>query len=112
MERAVFIVCRPEVARGFELAGIVALEAPTPEERAARVARLIDEPEGEEAGLILVDDDAYALFPSELRAELARRALPMVVPIPSPSWGGATGAAEAYVAEVLGRAAGYRVRLR
>ncbi|MBI2393648.1 MAG: V-type ATP synthase subunit F [Deltaproteobacteria bacterium] len=111
MDRAVSIVCRPEVARGFALAGLAATAVTTPERGAAEVAGIIGNKDSN-VGLVLVDEDVYAALSPELQAELRRRALPIVVPIPGPTWVPQVGAAEAYVAEVLGRAVGYRVRLR
>lgn len=111
MDCAVAIVCRPEIARGFALAGLAATPVSTPEQGAQEVAGMVGSKDSA-VGLILVDEDVYAALSPELQAELRRRALPIVVPIPGPTWVPQVGAAEAYVAEVLGRAVGYRVRLR
>jgi len=110
-ERAVVVVCRPELAHGFALAGVAAHAAATPDDGAARVRALLAE-RRDQLGLILVDEAIHAAFTDELRSEIARHALPIVIPFAGPTWTAETAAAEAYVAELLGRAVGYRVRLR
>ena len=49
--------------------------------------------------------------PEEGGRRLAREPLPLVVPFPGPAWGPPREGAEAYIAELLRRAIGYRVRL-
>lgn len=105
MKGTVRVVCGPAPAAGFALAGLVAVEVDGPTRAAEAVLTLAGDPE---VGLVLVQDD---LAP-DLRA-LERRvgkAIPALVPFPAPG-PGAEGAAAAYVAEILRRAVGYRVRL-
>ncbi len=98
-------ICRPELAAGFGLAGIHCIEATGPEQAADRLRELRARPD---VGLVFVQDD---LLETD-RQPTSRRALPMVVPVPGPRPGEAGGAAEEYVAEILRRAIGYRVRLQ
>ena len=53
----------------------------------------------------------YDALPDDVRLELGRRPLPMVVPFPGPQWGGRREA-EAYIVELLRQVIGYRVRLK
>ncbi|MBX6363837.1 MAG: hypothetical protein IRZ00_08215 [Gemmatimonadetes bacterium] len=101
-------VCSPEVAVGFELAGIRAERAATPAEGAARVRRALEEPG---LGVLLVEERLFDALTAEDRRELGRRPLPLVVPFPSPAWGAASSP-EARIVEILRQAIGYRVRLR
>lgn len=109
MGYGVRVVCRPEVAAGFALAGLSTVEAGTPEEGAGRILALTAQPE---IGVILVQDTFYEALPDEIQKELGRRVLPMVVPFPGPAWGESAEGAEAHIVEILRQAIGYRVRLR
>jgi vacuolar-type H+-ATPase subunit F/Vma7 len=109
MGSAVRVVCRPEVAAGFALAGLRPVEAATPEAGAAALRDLLAQPE---VGAVLVEQSYYDALPEELRRQLGRRPLPLVVPFPSPAWAPSAAAAEAYVIELLRQVIGYRVRLR
>jgi vacuolar-type H+-ATPase subunit F/Vma7 len=109
MTRGVRIVCGPDVSPGLALAGLAAVPADDPVAAALRITRLLDEPD---VGVILVDERLYEALPDELRSRFARNPLPLVVPFPGPVWVSRREGAEAYVAELLRRAIGYRVRLR
>lgn len=109
MAYAVRVVCRPELAEGFHLAGVPSEAVRTPSEGVARILELADRAD---LGVLLVEEDLYdALTDSEKRA-LERRPVPMIVPFPGPSWEAEPARAEAYVIEILRRAIGYSVRLR
>lgn len=108
MAYALRAVCSPQVAVGFELAGIRVERAATPVEGAERVRRALEEPG---LGVLLVEERLFDALSAEDRRELGRRPLPMVVPFPSPAWGAAT-APESQIVEILRQAIGYRVRLR
>ncbi|MDP1825453.1 MAG: V-type ATP synthase subunit F [Archangium sp.] len=102
------VVCRPQLAPGFELAGVtvdVALDGPG---AAEVLRRLAAEPKN---GIVLVDDVLHRALPDELRARLERQPRPLVTPFPAPAWDEAAEA-EAYVLEILRQAIGYRVRPR
>jgi vacuolar-type H+-ATPase subunit F/Vma7 len=102
------VVCRPASREGFALAGVRALPAGDARECARLLARLVEEPE---PGVLLVEDDLYRALPDELREQLERRAVPVVVPFPGPQREEAPPA-EVELVEMLRRAIGYRVRLR
>ena len=108
MSYGVRVLCRPAVAAGFRLAGLEPAEADTLSEGARRLRSMLDEAA---SGVILVEDDIHAALPDPIRRELSRRALPMVVPFPGPTWVAPPEGPEAFIAELLRQAIGYRVRL-
>ena len=108
MSYGVRVLCRPAVAAGFRLAGVAPTEAADPVEGARLLRTMLDQAGH---GVILVEDEIYAAVPDTTRREIARRPLPMVVPIPGPTWAPAAQGPEAYIAELLRQAIGYRVRL-
>jgi vacuolar-type H+-ATPase subunit F/Vma7 len=100
----VHVICRPELAPGFLLAGIVPIEADDQDEVEAQ---LTSAKGSETVGVILVQEDLLREGGERSRAA----ALPMVVPFPGPKTLEAMESPAAYVAEILRRAIGYRVRL-
>jgi vacuolar-type H+-ATPase subunit F/Vma7 len=109
MGYGVRVVCRPEVAAGFALAGLPTVEAGSPEEGASRIIALTSQPD---IGVILAEDRFYEALSDDVQKDLGRRALPMVVPFPGPAWDERAEGAEAHIVEILRQAIGYRVRLR
>jgi vacuolar-type H+-ATPase subunit F/Vma7 len=107
MELTVHVLCGPEVAAGFELAGLVVDQA---DETTVgeTMRRLASDPA---TGIVLVEQRLRRALPEDLMARLDRQATPLVVPFPSPSWGGPS-VEEEYVMEILRQAVGYRVRSR
>jgi vacuolar-type H+-ATPase subunit F/Vma7 len=102
------VVCRPAVAAGFRLAGVRPNAVPDVSEGVRRVAGLLDDPT---VGVLLVEEDVHAALPDTLRRAVARQPVPMIVPFPLPRWIEAPAPPEAFIAELLRRAIGYRVRL-
>jgi vacuolar-type H+-ATPase subunit F/Vma7 len=102
------VICRPAIAAGFRLAGLRPEIASDPTDGARRLAAMLDE---DDAGVILAEEDFHAALPETERRALARRPLPIVVPFPLPRWAPAAAAPETFIAELLRRAVGYRVRL-
>ena len=100
---AVHVICRPELAPGFLLAGVVPIEADEPEDVEAQ---LKSAKASDSVGVILVQDDLLGEG-----AGTGAAALPMIVPFPGPRSIEAMESPAAYVAEILRRAIGYRVRL-
>lgn len=103
------VICRPEVASGFALAGLPTVEAGSREEGAARLLALAAHPE---IGVILIEDRFYEGLPEDARRAIGRRPLPMIVPFAGPAWAESAVAAENYIVEILRQAIGYSVRLR
>jgi vacuolar-type H+-ATPase subunit F/Vma7 len=102
------VLCRPAIAAGFRLAGLEPDEAPDSGAGARRLLALLDDAS---AAVLLVEEDFYAALPEPDRRSLARRPLPLVVPFPTPSWAPPAEGPEAFIAELLRQAIGYRVRL-
>ena len=103
------VVCRPEIATGFALAGLRPVEFASDDEGRDRLQELLAETG---VGVVLVEAGLYDRLPDEMRRQFGRRPLPMIVPFPEPTWVEKPDAAEAYIVELLRRVIGYRVRLR
>jgi len=101
------VVCRPELAAGFELAGVRVHPAGEAEAPGA-VARVAGDPS---VGVVFVEERLHRALPPEMRRRLDVQASPLVVEFPSPTWEGPS-AAEQYVLDLLQQAIGYRVRPR
>jgi vacuolar-type H+-ATPase subunit F/Vma7 len=108
MKDRIRVLCRPAVAAGFRLAGFEPLMAEDAADGARHLAALIDDPD---AGVVLVQEDFYAALSAVARRGLARRSLPLVVPFPAPTRTPVAQGADAFIAELLRQAIGYRVRL-
>lgn len=108
MSWRVEVLCRPALAAGFQLSGLKPRTAGTPGEAARVIHELLARPE---AGILLVEDGLFEALPGEFRRELARRALPLIVPFPGPRWAEVAEGMDRYIAELLRQAIGYRVRL-
>ena len=106
MELKVRVLCRPEAAPGFALAGLRVDAAHDAAGAAALLKRLADE---RGVGVVLVEGALHRALPRELLARLERRGLPVIAPFPSAHWD-EREAAEEVVLEILRRAIGYRVR--
>ena len=109
MAYALRVVCQPEVAAGFGLAGLKPIEVSSPEAGVAAVRDLLSQ---SGVGVALVEDVCYDALPDELRRQVGRRPLPLLVPFPGPAWAKRPGLAEAYIIELLRQVIGYRVRLK
>jgi vacuolar-type H+-ATPase subunit F/Vma7 len=104
----VSLVSRPDVAPAFALAGFRPLEAVDPEDAGRRLAALLGDPC---VGLVLIEAPLYEGLDPELQRRLSARPVPLVVPLPGPSWV-EHAAADRVIVELLRRAIGYQVRLR
>jgi vacuolar-type H+-ATPase subunit F/Vma7 len=108
MSHRLAVVGDATVTLGFRLAGIRPHVTESKESAAAILAQMSREPEW---GVILVQEDFMpAAGPTATRR--SDGGLPILVPFPAPSRVRPPGEAEAYVAELLRQAVGYRVRLR
>jgi vacuolar-type H+-ATPase subunit F/Vma7 len=103
------IVGRQGQVAGFAAAGLPTTTV-TPDATGLSVIQdLIQE---QDIGVILVSQDVYDFVAPSLERLLARKPLPMVIPIPNPEWQEGPGSAERHIVELLRRAIGYRVRVR
>jgi vacuolar-type H+-ATPase subunit F/Vma7 len=96
------------LAVGFESAGLVVTRADDGRAAAEAVKRWMADTG---VGIVVIDDALYRALPQDLLARLNRRALPIVVPVPTPRWD-ERSEAEAYIVDILRQAIGYRVRPR
>jgi len=108
MSHRVAVVSDATVALGFRLAGVRPRVVASKESAATLLSRMVEDPQW---GVILVQEDMMPELPPSGRRR-ASAGLPVLVPFPAPSLERPPGEAEAYVAELLRRAVGYRVRLR
>ncbi|NLT35900.1 MAG: hypothetical protein GXX83_08380 [Gaiellales bacterium] len=109
MSYSVAVICRPEVATGFSLAGCPTVEATVEAEAGERLLELAADPN---TGVILIQEELHARVSTDVLRFLAKRPLPMVVPFPGPVWDESLRGPEGYIVEMLRQAIGYRVRLR
>ena len=91
------------------MAGLHTSSAGTLAEGNACVKELLGRPD---VGVILLEERLHAALSPDIRRELARRPLPIVVPFPGPSWVARAEGPDSYIIELLRQAIGYRVRLR
>lgn len=107
-EGTVWVVARPETARGFRLAGLPVRPATDAAGAEDVTRRLVDEPD---AAVVFVQRELFDDLSEGFRRSLEATSVPVVVPFPDPSWE-EPGAPEEWVVELLRRAVGYRVQLR
>ena len=104
----VSFIGRPEVAPAFALAGFRPVEVADAEDAGRRLGTLLGDPR---VGLVLVEAPLYEGLAPDLLRRLSARPVPLVVPVPAPSWV-ERAAADRVIVELLRRAIGYQVRLR
>jgi vacuolar-type H+-ATPase subunit F/Vma7 len=109
MKGRVHVIARPGVAEGFVLAGLPVTELAADGEAGGRIVAIASD---EANALVLVEEPLFALVSATDRAELAKRAVPIVVPFPAPVWEESAAAPADYILALLQRAIGYRVRLQ
>ena len=106
--RRLVVIASPGLSAGFALAGVPVFEATDGIDAARQIDRLVDEVN---AGVVLIDEPLYRDLPEEVRRNLRRSVLPVVIPVPGPDWTTESTAHE-YIVEILRRAIGYRVKLQ
>lgn len=109
MSLDVRVLCRPEVAAGFSLAGLRVVPATNAAEAGEVCRRWLADPE---VGVVLLEQDYHDHLPDDVRHQLSRRPLPMVVPFPGPAREAHAEEADSYIVELLRQVIGYSVRLR
>jgi vacuolar-type H+-ATPase subunit F/Vma7 len=109
MAYGVRVLARPEIGAGFALAGLHSLPAASATEGRERLQEVLAMPD---VGVVLMEGGLYDGLPDDVRRQLGRRPLPMVVPFPGPAWAREAESAETYIVELLRQVIGYRVRLK
>jgi V/A-type H+/Na+-transporting ATPase subunit F len=99
------VVTSPELALGFQLAGIEACAVPDTERASAVVADLLD---SLDVGLIAISQDLMAAMDEPLRRRLDASLRPVVVTIPGAT--GATGCQD-HIADLIRHAVGFPIAL-
>jgi vacuolar-type H+-ATPase subunit F/Vma7 len=102
------VISSPGLSAGFALAGVPVFEATSGADAARQIEHLAKDMN---AGVIIIDEPLYDDLPDEVRRDLRRAPLPVVIPVPGPDWTTETTAHE-YIVEILRRAIGYRVKLQ
>ena len=101
------IVCRPETAPGFELAGARVDRVADEFAARSRLAAYVDDPT---VAIVLIEEALHRTLPADYLQRLERQPRPIVATFPGPRFD-AVGAAEQALLDILQRAIGYRVRL-
>jgi vacuolar-type H+-ATPase subunit F/Vma7 len=109
MSWRVRVLASPATSPGYRLAGLGVEEVRTPRDAGDRLARTAAQPD---VGIILIEQALLDATPEAVRREVESHAVPLLVPIPTPTWGEEKPDAEAFILELLRRAIGYRVRLQ
>lgn len=107
--RTVHAIGPTEMVAGFALAGVPTTEAASTDEGAMRLAELLAR---DDVGIVLADDRLVQQLPIAVRRRAALRAVPVLVPVPRPTWIAEEREPSRYILELLQRAIGYRVRLQ
>ena len=110
MKTPVRVICRHETALGIALSGIAPIEAATGSDAAAALAGLATTPS--RGGVVFVEASLYEALPPATRRQIRKDGAPILMPFPGPAPLAAGTSPEQELLEVLGRAVGYRVRLR
>jgi vacuolar-type H+-ATPase subunit F/Vma7 len=109
MSWRVRVLASTATSPGYRLAGLTVDEVKKDADAGDRLATAAADPG---VGIILVEQRLLDGVPPAVRRAVDRRALPIIVPIPTPNWTHAESDAESYIVELLRRAIGYRVRLQ
>lgn len=107
-DQRLVVIASPGLSAGFALAGVPVFEARDGADAAEQIEQLVDD---QSAGVVVIDEPLYRDIPEEIRRDLDRSALPVVIPVPGPDWTKEATAHE-YIVEILRRAIGYRVKLQ
>jgi vacuolar-type H+-ATPase subunit F/Vma7 len=103
------VIVRPELAPGFWLAGVETYAASSPEEAHRHLLALLD---GEEAGLIALDQGFLDALDAATRWRLESSYRPVVIGIPEGRADGDMALRRLHLAELIRRAIGVRISFR
>jgi vacuolar-type H+-ATPase subunit F/Vma7 len=98
-----------ETGLGFRLAGIGARAVATPEEMGRRAESLLGDPE---TGVVILDESLFRRLPESLQRRLEESTAPVFVPVPAVRSEAGPLRPEEYVARLMRRVTGYRIRIR
>ncbi len=109
MKGVVRVLASPAVAAGFRLAGLNAAEATSASDATNQLQQLAEMPT---SCVLIVEQALLDSVAAPIRAAVDRRALPIVVPVPTIVWEDERREAADHILDMLQRAIGYRVKLR
>ncbi len=100
------VVTIPELVPGYQLAGVEAIAAATPEEAKTVLRQVFDQGE---ASLIVIPQNLLPKLDSRLRRQLETSIEPIVMTIPGSVSSAPTGARRRYITELIRRAIGFHI---
>lgn len=100
------VITTPDVAPGFQLAGVETFAVESPAEAQALVQEFLAQGEG---NLVVVRQDLLAAAPPRLQQQIATSYRPIVMPIPGGSPTVAAESRQVYIAELIRRAVGFHI---
>ena len=109
MTWSVRVLASPALAVGFRLAGIAADDITDPADAGAALTARSAEPG---LGILIVEQRLLDAASATVRREVERKPVPIIVPVPSPTWGDGPDDADNVILDLLRRAIGYQVKLR
>ncbi len=102
------VITTPQSSTGFVLAGVSVFPEGDGASAGRRIELLMSE---SDAGVVMIEEALYRDLPEDLMRMIRHQAIPVIIPIPGPSWG-VESTAHDYIVNILRRAIGYRVRLQ
>ncbi len=107
MEKRILVILDPDVAPGFQLAGIDVWTASTPEEAQKFAEQALA---SEEYGIVILEEEFLEQFPQKLKDQVMDSVIPLVLPV-SIKKTGKIDVAE-YLESIIKRATGYQIKVR
>lgn len=108
MKAGIRVLATPAIAAGFRLAGVPSIDVSDDADGTLQLQQAATP----DVGILLVEQALLDRIPPAVRAQLERSALPLIVPVPTPTWEATPRGAEDFILDLLQHAIGYRVRLR
>lgn len=104
----VAVIADPELAAGFELAGVEVQPASAGDRTETLLRGMAMEGD---YGLVIVAEDLMAALPPRLREEMEKRTVPLVVAVPMPVSFSREELGRKFVADMIRKAIGYRIQV-
>ncbi len=107
MEKRILVILDPDVAPGFQLAGIDVWTASNPREAETLTEQALS---SDEYGIVILEEEFLEQFPQKLKDQVLDSVVPLVLPV-SIKKTGKIDVAE-YLESVIKRATGYQIKVR
>jgi len=98
----------PDVAAGFELAGVEVHTSNDPAETEKLLRGMTAE---SEYGLLIVAEELMSALPPRFREEMERRTVPLVVAVPMPIAPSREALGRKFVSDMIRQAIGYQIQV-